>query len=178
MNQRELARGLGLSPAAVCRAIKRGMPAHSVEAARAWRASTVAPYARSGAGSQGAPPPTGAAPARGGLNLADERAALAREQRIQIEMKNAVARGEYAPHELLARVLATASAAVVAHLEHLPGRIKRTCPLLPAQAIDEVVATVNAARNEWVRSTAELCEKTIVDYDTGEDDAASLTAAA
>jgi hypothetical protein len=29
-----------------------------------------------------------------------------------------------------------------------------------------------------VRSTAELCEKTIVDYDTGEDDAASLTAAA
>lgn len=182
MNQRELARGLGLSPAAVCRAIKRGMPSHSVDEARAWRARSVAPYARSEtAGSQRGPLPSGEAPARSGLNLADERAALAREQRLQIEMKNAVARGEYAPRELLARLLATASTAVVAHLEQLPGRIKRTCPALPARAIDEVVATVNAARNEWVRATAELCEATIVNYyedeAEGSADAAQLARA-
>ena len=45
----------------------------------------------------------------GGLDLVQERAALAREQRHGIELKNAVARGEFAPIALLSEVLATAS---------------------------------------------------------------------
>ena len=173
MNQRELARGLGLSPAAVCRAIKRGMPAHSVEAARAWRASTVAPYARSGAGSQGAPPPTGAAPARGGLNLADERAALAREQRIGIRMKNAIARREYAPVEYLTLTLAAASSAFVEHLDHVPARLRREHPDLPAAALDAVLKTLADARNAFCDAAEELMTERMPrrgDFDTEDDE--------
>ena len=118
-----------------------------------------------------APPPSlaeaGSAPAPSGLSLAEERALLAREQRIGFELKNALARGEYAPISLLSEVLAQASVAVVSHLDQLPGRIKRACPLLPARALDEVAATVAAARNEWVRQT---CELSIAQLETAEDD--------
>lgn len=41
----------------------------------------------------------------GGLDLVQERAALARSQREAQELKNAVARGEFAPIGLLADVL-------------------------------------------------------------------------
>ena len=47
----------------------------------------------------------------GSLSLSQERAALAREQRIGIEIKNAVLRGRYADVELLGEVLASASQA-------------------------------------------------------------------
>ncbi len=105
----------------------------------------------------------------GPLDLAQERAALAREQRIAVELRNQTARGEYAPIELLSRVLADASAAVVGHLEHLPARVRRACPLLPARALDEIQAVVVAARNEWVRSTCELVAAKIDSIDDGDE---------
>ena len=92
----------------------------------------------------------------GGLDLVQERAALAREQRHGIEIKNAVARGEYAPITLLAEVLATASMSVVERFEQLPGALKKTCPDLSEDALDQVMGQLASARNEWVRSTAEL----------------------
>ena len=49
----------------------------------------------------------------GGLDLVQERAALAREQREGQAIKNAVARREYAPIGLLADVLGRAGGAVV-----------------------------------------------------------------
>lgn len=92
----------------------------------------------------------------GGLDLAQERAALAREQRIGIELRNARERGEYASVKLLAHVLATASQAVAERFDHLPGDLRKRCPDMTDAQRDEVVAAIVAARNEWTRSTAEL----------------------
>jgi len=92
----------------------------------------------------------------GGLDLAQERAALAREQRLGIEIKNAVLRGEYAPITLLSEVLATASQSVVERFDQLPGMLKKACPDLPDAARDQVMAALASARNEWVRATEAL----------------------
>lgn len=92
----------------------------------------------------------------GGLDLVQERAALAREQRLGIEIKNAVLRGEFAPINLLAEVLATASQSVVERFEQLPGLLKKGCPDLPDAARDQVMVALAAARNEWVRATESL----------------------
>ena len=143
-NQRALARALGLSEAAVSTLKKRGMPVDDgVEACRAWRNRNVAPYARTAAAAAktsstdlggSVPPPTG-----GTLDLGQERARLAREQRIGIEIKNAVLRGEYAPISLLAEVLASASQAVAERFDHLPGQIKRVAPTLPPAVIRQLL---------------------------------------
>jgi phage terminase Nu1 subunit (DNA packaging protein) len=91
-----------------------------------------------------------------GLDLVQERAALAREQRIGWEIKNAVARETYAPIEMLADVLANASQAIVDRLDQLPGDLRRHCPDLPPEAIAVVMRALAAARNEWVRKTESL----------------------
>lgn len=92
----------------------------------------------------------------GGLDLVQERAALAREQRRGIEVKNAVLRGQYADVSLLAEVLATASQAVAQRLDMLPGQLRKQSPDMPQEVLDAMAANIAAARNEWVRSTAEL----------------------
>ena len=92
----------------------------------------------------------------GPLDLSQERAALARSQREAVDLKNAVARGEYAPISLLSEVLAQASQSVVERFEQLPGQLKRACPSLDDAARDQVMTTLAAARNEWVRATCEL----------------------
>lgn len=91
-----------------------------------------------------------------GLSLTGERAALARAQREGIEIKNAVLRGEYAAVSLLAETLATASQAVAERFEHLPGRMRQAVPDLPAAALEQALAVLAEARNEWVRSTVAL----------------------
>lgn len=92
----------------------------------------------------------------GDLDLAQERAALARAQREGIEIKNAVLRGQYAPIQLLAEVLAQASSAVAERFDHLPGTLKKTCPDMTDRQRAEVLAVIASARNEWVRQTAAL----------------------
>lgn len=99
----------------------------------------------------------------GGLDLAQERAALAREQRLGIAIKNAVLRGDYASVALLGEVLATASQAVAERLDHLPGQLRKACPDLAPAAIDQVMATIAAARNEWVRGTVALVSARLAD---------------
>lgn len=92
----------------------------------------------------------------GGLDLVQERAALAREQRMGIEIKNAVLRGEFAPISVLAEVLATASQSIVERFEQIPGLLKKNCPDLPDAAREQVMTALAAARNEWVRATEAL----------------------
>lgn len=92
----------------------------------------------------------------GGLDLVQERAALAREQRLGIEIKNAVLRGEFAPITLLAEVLGVASQSVVERFEQLPGLLKKACPDLPDAAREQVMTALAGARNEWVRATEAL----------------------
>lgn len=91
-----------------------------------------------------------------GLDLVQERAALAREQRIGQAMKNAIARSEFAPIGALADVLGMASSAVVDRFDQLEGALRKACPDLPEEARTTVMQVIASARNEWIRSTAKL----------------------
>lgn len=110
----------------------------------------------------------------GGLDLAQERAALARAQREGIELKNGVLRGQFASVELLAEVLAAASQAVNERFEHLPGEVRKSCPELPQEAIDQVLEIIAKARNDWVKGTAALIAAQLADTDDDADDVTSL----
>lgn len=99
----------------------------------------------------------------GGLDLVQERAALARSQRIAQDLKNDIARGEYAPIGLLTDVLATAGAAVVDRFEQLDGALRKACPDLPDEARTTIMTVIASARNEWIRSTAQLVDRSLDD---------------
>ena len=97
----------------------------------------------------------------GGLDLVQERAALAREQRIAQELKNAVARGEFAPIGLLADVLGQAASSVVDRFDQLEGALRKSCPDISDDVMMVVLGVVSSARNEWLRSTARLVDASI-----------------
>lgn len=109
----------------------------------------------------------------GGLDLAQERAALAREQRASYAIKNAVALGEYAPISLLSDVLSFASQAVVDRLEALTAQIKRAAPGMDDVTRRVIDQTIASCRNEWVRSTADLTAARLAELasDVDDDDA-------
>ncbi|HRO59432.1 MAG TPA: hypothetical protein PK177_09745 [Burkholderiaceae bacterium] len=101
----------------------------------------------------------------GGLDLVQERAALARAQRESVEIKNGVLRQEYAPIELLSRVLATASQAVADRIDSVPSALKKACPGLDDDAYRAIESVLVAARNEWARATAELVDAELAEMD-------------
>lgn len=92
----------------------------------------------------------------GGLDLVQERAALARSQRLGQDIKNGVAQRTYAPISLLAQTLALASQAVAERFEQLPSLLKKACPELPENARAQVMAVLAGARNEWIDGTMQL----------------------
>ena len=106
----------------------------------------------------------------GGLDLVQERAALARSQREAQDLKNAVARGEYAPIGLLADVLGHASSSVVDRFDQIEGGLRKACPDIPDDVLATVLAVVASARNEWMRSTTRLVADLV---DRQEDDEAA-----
>lgn len=110
----------------------------------------------------------------GGLDLVQERAALARSQREAQDLKNAVARGEFAPIGLLADVLGEASSAVVDRMDQIEGQLRKACPDLPEDARQVILRMMADARNEWIRSTAKLISDKMDQMadalDEGEDD--------
>lgn len=165
MKQSELAAALGLSRATVSRAVAAGMPLEP-EAAAAWRAQRVRPRVAS--------EPAAAAPrtrsAR--LDVAHERAALLRQQRTEVALRNAKTRGELAPIGYLAEVLAAAGAELVQKLDALPALLRRAHPELDAAALDAVRATLTAMRNETADAIAAAVRRTAADatYDFSTDD--------
>ena len=95
--------------------------------------------------------------AAGDLDLATERAMLAREQRLRIEMQNAVTRGELAPAAWIEQVLSKAASRVGRKLDAIPGMVRRRVPELSADAIDLIAAAIAMARNDVaVLSVADL----------------------
>ena len=106
-----------------------------------------------------------------GLDLVQERAALAREQRIGQSIKNGVARKEYGPVGLLADVLGTASSAVVDRFDHLEGVLAKSCPDLPEDAKTAVLTVIADARNEWIKSTAKLVDTAVDEMLTASESA-------
>jgi len=107
----------------------------------------------------------------GGLDLVQERAALARSQREAQELKNAVARGEFAPIGLLADVLGQAASAVVDRMDQVEGDLRKACPDLPEDARVVVLRTLANARNEWIRSTAKLVSDQVDGMTEDQEDA-------
>lgn len=85
--------------------------------------------------------------AAGDLDLATERAGLAKAQREKIEMQNAVTRRQLAPVVLIEEVLAKAGAKVAGVLDAIPSMLKRRCANLVAGDIDLVAAEIAKARN-------------------------------
>ncbi len=108
--------------------------------------------------------------AAGDLDLATERALLARSQRQGQDIKNSVSMGTYAPIELLSDVLANAAQAVVDRLEQIPADLRRVCPDLPQGVRDAVMAEIASARNEMVRKTASLVADALESTDIQEDE--------
>jgi len=85
--------------------------------------------------------------AAGDLDLATERAGLARAQRKKIEMQNQVTRKELAPSYLLEEILARAGTKAAAILDTIPGMIKRRVPSLTADDVAAIAREVAKARN-------------------------------
>ena len=83
----------------------------------------------------------------GDLDLATERAGLAKAQREKIEMQNAVTRRELAPVVLIEEVLAKAGSRVAGILDAIPGMIRRRVPDMAADVVDMIRAEVAKARN-------------------------------
>ena len=86
--------------------------------------------------------------------LARQKTLLIKAQTEAQDLKNAVARGEYAPIGILADVLALASSAIVDRLDQLEGQLRKACPDLPEEARMVILRVIADARNEWIRSTS------------------------
>jgi phage terminase Nu1 subunit (DNA packaging protein) len=114
----------------------------------------------------------------GGLDLVQERAALAREQRIAQELKNQVSRGEFAPIGVLADVLGHASSAVADRFDQIEGSLRTAVPDITDEVLLTVLSVVSSARNEWIRSTAKLISAAMdaAEQDEAEDAADALAA--
>ena len=166
VTQAEFGRLVGISQQAVSDLVRAGVLVDGASEAE-WLLAYCARLREQAAGRAGAD---------GGLNLAQERAALAREQRLGIEIRNATLRGQYASITLLAETLATASQAVAERFEQLPATLRKACPELTAGQMDVIMATLATARNEWVRRTADLAAAKIAaaDVDDPAADAADL----
>lgn len=160
--QQELADLVGVTQSAISRHITAGhipRDGTALEQLRAYRAHLEAEAARQ--------------IGDGILSLPAERAALARAQREAVEMKNEAMRDEYAPTELLRKVLAVASVAMADNIDQLPDRLAAAAPDLPAAAWAVVLNTHARARNKWIMSTSDLVDRSLPEQqdDQGDDPA-------
>lgn len=85
--------------------------------------------------------------AEGGLDLATERALLAREQRRRIALENAVTIKELAPVAMMTEVLAKAGARMGGIFDGIVPKLRRRNTNLSAAELDIVAAEIAKARN-------------------------------
>jgi phage terminase Nu1 subunit (DNA packaging protein) len=85
--------------------------------------------------------------AAGDLDLAGERARLAKEQADRVAMQNAVTRAELTPTVLLEQVLAKAAAKIAGVFDAIPGLVRRRVPTLAASDVDLIAGEIARARN-------------------------------
>ena len=103
----------------------------------------------------------------GALELAAERARLAKEQADKLAMANAVTRGELAPVNLLEQVIVRAGSRMGRLLETIPGLLRRRQPNLTAEDIAEVSRIVAKVRNLAVTMR-------LVDLDEDDDEGVDI----
>ena len=102
--------------------------------------------------------------AEGGIDLATERARLAREQADKIAMQNAVTRGELAPRALLVEVLSRTAPKVCGLLDAIVPALRRRSGY-SAEDLAYVSEVIAKARNEVATLTLDE-----VMAEVGEDD--------
>jgi phage terminase Nu1 subunit (DNA packaging protein) len=136
MTQSEFGELVGISQQAVSDLLKRDVLVRGQPAA-VWLHAYCAHLREQAAGRAAA----------GDLDLATERAALARAQRERIEMQNAETRKESAPVVLLEIAVAAIGRKVAAVLEAVPVKIKRRSKNLTAEDIEIITAEITKARN-------------------------------
>ena len=85
--------------------------------------------------------------AEGGLDLATERALLAREQRRRIALENAQTLKELAPVSLMTEVLAKAGARIAGIMDSIVPKLRRRNAALTAAELDIVATELAKARN-------------------------------
>lgn len=83
----------------------------------------------------------------GELNLADERAKLAQQQTIRIEMQNAVTQREYGPIAALEQGLSDAMARAASQLDTIPGKLKMSSDKLTSADLNLVSSVIAEVRN-------------------------------
>lgn len=83
----------------------------------------------------------------GDLDLATERAGLAKAQRERIEMQNAVTRKELAPVALITEVLAKTAAKIAGQFDAIPGLVRRRAPQFGADVIGMIAEEIAKVRN-------------------------------
>lgn len=101
--------------------------------------------------------------AAGDLDLAAERAALAKAHREKIEMQNAVTRNELAPVYLIEQVLSAAASRIAGILEAIPGMIRRRVPALSADDINLIASEIAKARNTIAGISIHEIEEAVAD---------------
>lgn len=109
------------------------------------------------------------------LDLARERAGLARAQKERVEMLNAQARREVLPVGLLETVLARLARQIAGILEALPVGLKRACPHLTVEDLELINRELVKARN--LAAAVELKDIDDGSLGTGSSDPEGLVAA-
>lgn len=85
--------------------------------------------------------------ASGDLDLATERARLAKEQADKVAMQNAVTRGDLAPVVMIEEVLTKTAARIAGIFDAIPGLVRRRVPSLRAEEIELISAEISRVRN-------------------------------
>lgn len=85
--------------------------------------------------------------ASGDLDLATERARLAKEQADKVAMQNAVTRGDLAPVVMIEEVLTKTAARIAGIFDAIPGLVRRRVPSLRSDEIELIAAEIARIRN-------------------------------
>jgi phage terminase Nu1 subunit (DNA packaging protein) len=89
----------------------------------------------------------------GEINLATERAMLAKEQRLRLEMQNAVTRREYAPIEAMEIGLSHGFSRVGSQLDTIVGKLRKRSDVLTVNDLDLVSEVIATVRNDIANMT-------------------------
>ena len=103
----------------------------------------------------------------GDLDLAEERARLAREQRIGMEMKNQVTRKEMGPIIQMQYGLSDLLGMVGSKMDGVVGELKKRCDL-PVEALKIVDLTLAECRNDIANLNIDWFEDASMDSDESE----------
>lgn len=114
----------------------------------------------------------------GDLDLATERARLAKEQADKVAMNNAITRGELAPVAAMEAVLAMVGTRVGRILDTIPGLVRRRVPGIGADVIEQITGDIAKCRNMAAAMTLASLEQDEDGADTDAPDQAAADEAA